>query len=76
MPNPNFMILFVDSPAVSAAFYKTLFDREPVEASPTFALFALDSGLMLGLWSRHTAEYVVTRLRLRARQLCRQTFAP
>jgi len=56
MPNPNFMILFVDSPAVSAAFYKTLFDREPVEASPTFALFALDSGLMLGLWSRHTAE--------------------
>lgn len=29
---------------------------EPVETSPTFALFALSSGLMLGLWSRHTAE--------------------
>jgi hypothetical protein len=27
-----------------------------VEASPTFHLFALDSGWMLGLWSKHTVE--------------------
>jgi predicted enzyme related to lactoylglutathione lyase len=56
MLNPNFMLFFVDSPAVSAGFYGTLFGLEPVETSPTFALFALSSGLMLGLWSKHTAE--------------------
>jgi catechol 2,3-dioxygenase-like lactoylglutathione lyase family enzyme len=56
MPNANFMLLFVDSPPASGAFYKALFNREPVEASANFTLFALDSGLMLGLWSRHTAE--------------------
>jgi catechol 2,3-dioxygenase-like lactoylglutathione lyase family enzyme len=56
MLNPNFMLFFVDSPAASAAFYGNLFGLEPLEASPTFALFALSSGLMLGLWSRHTAE--------------------
>ncbi|WP_342362455.1 VOC family protein [Terrarubrum flagellatum] len=56
MPNPNFLLLFVDSPKASADFYAGLFDRPPVESSPTFAMFALESGLMLGLWSRHTAE--------------------
>lgn len=25
-----------------------------MESSPTFALFALESGTMLGLWARHT----------------------
>jgi catechol 2,3-dioxygenase-like lactoylglutathione lyase family enzyme len=52
----NFMLLYVDSPSASAAFYGSLLGREPVELSPTFALFALDSGLMLGCWSRHTVE--------------------
>jgi hypothetical protein len=28
----------------------------PIEASATFALFALPSGVMLGLWSKHTVE--------------------
>lgn len=56
MPNPNFLLFFVESPAASAAFYGGLFGLEPVETSPTFALFALSSGLMLGLWSKHTAE--------------------
>jgi catechol 2,3-dioxygenase-like lactoylglutathione lyase family enzyme len=56
MPYPNFLILYVDSPAASGAFYGGLLGREPVEASPTFVLFALDGGLMLGLWSRHTVE--------------------
>jgi len=54
--NPNYVLLFVDNPATSAAFYADLLGRAPVEASPTFALFVLDSGLKLGLWSRHTAE--------------------
>jgi predicted enzyme related to lactoylglutathione lyase len=49
---PNFMILYVDSPKASGDFYAALFGRGPVEASPTFVMFALESGLMLGLWSR------------------------
>lgn len=53
MANP-LILLHVASPAASAAFYSRLLDREPVEASETFVIFALDSGLMLGLWSRAT----------------------
>jgi catechol 2,3-dioxygenase-like lactoylglutathione lyase family enzyme len=56
MPQPNFMLLYVDSPQASARFYGGLLGREPVEASPTFVLFALESGLMLGLWSRHLVK--------------------
>lgn len=56
MPSQNYVLFYVESPAASATFYRDLLAREPVETSPTFALFALDSGLMFGLWSRHTAE--------------------
>jgi predicted enzyme related to lactoylglutathione lyase len=56
MPDPNFVILYVDSPAASAAFYADLLGKAPVEASPTFAMFALNSGVMLGLWARRTVE--------------------
>jgi catechol 2,3-dioxygenase-like lactoylglutathione lyase family enzyme len=56
MPTPNFMILYVENPAASAAFYGELLGRAPVQASPGFVLFALEGGLMLGLWSRHAAE--------------------
>lgn len=59
MPDPNFFILFVDAPETSARFYADLLGKPPLEASPTFAMFALDSGAMLGLWSRHTAEPAV-----------------
>ena len=40
----------------SGAFYGALLGRQPVETSPTFALFVLDNGFKLGLWSRHTVE--------------------
>jgi catechol 2,3-dioxygenase-like lactoylglutathione lyase family enzyme len=56
MPDVNFVILYVDSPPASAAFYADLLGRAPVESSPTFAMFAMESGVMLGLWSRHTVE--------------------
>jgi catechol 2,3-dioxygenase-like lactoylglutathione lyase family enzyme len=56
MPDPNFILLYVDSPALSARFYTGVLGKPPVESSPTFAMFALDNGIMLGLWSRHTAE--------------------
>ena len=52
----NFVLLYVESPAASAAFYQKLLGRPPVEQSPTLAMFAMDSGVMLGLWSRHTVE--------------------
>jgi catechol 2,3-dioxygenase-like lactoylglutathione lyase family enzyme len=53
---PNFVLLYVDNPTASAAFYGDLLGQEPIETSPTFALFALPNGLMFGLWSRHTVE--------------------
>lgn len=56
MPELDYVLLYVDSPAASAAFYSKLLDRQPVEASPTFALFVMASGVKLGLWSRHTVE--------------------
>ena len=60
MTHPNLIILFVDRPLDSALFYSALLSCEPVERSPTFALFILNSGLRLGLWSRHTAEPLVS----------------
>jgi predicted enzyme related to lactoylglutathione lyase len=53
MPSPDFVLLYVADPVASAAFYAGLLDRAAVEASPGFALFALDGGTMLGLWARH-----------------------
>jgi catechol 2,3-dioxygenase-like lactoylglutathione lyase family enzyme len=60
LPDPNFILLYVANPAASAAFYGDLLGRGPVESSPTFAMFALASGVMLGLWARHTVEPAAT----------------
>ena len=62
MTDPNFVLMYVDSPPASAAFYTELLGHAPVESSPTFALFALSSGVMLGFWSRHTVEPAATIL--------------
>ena len=48
----NILLLYVADPAISAAFYAKVLARPPVEQSPTFALFILDTGLALGLWSK------------------------
>jgi len=56
MSDPNFIILYVDNPSLSTDFYIDLLAKAPIEASPTFAMFALESGVMMGLWSRHTVE--------------------
>lgn len=61
MITPRYMLLFVENPAVSARFYEFLLGLNPVEESPTFALFVLDGGYKLGLWSRHSAEPAVSR---------------
>ena len=60
VPDPNFVLLYVASPTASAAFYTDLLGRPPVESSPTFAMFALASGVMFGLWARHDVEPAAT----------------
>jgi len=52
MTAPTFVILYVADPAASTAFYTDLLGRQPVDASANFAMYALDSGTMLGLWGR------------------------
>lgn len=56
MTDFNFVLLYVDNPPASAAFYADLFGRPPVEVSPSFAMVPLRDPVMLGLWSRHTVE--------------------
>jgi predicted enzyme related to lactoylglutathione lyase len=56
VPDPGYVLLYVESPAISAAFYGDLLGRPPIESSPTFALFVLASGVKLGLWARPTVE--------------------
>lgn len=60
MSHPNFILLYVASPAESSAFYTRLLGKPPVENSPTFAMFALDSGVMLGLWASAGVEPAAT----------------
>lgn len=58
---PQFTILYVTNPTRSALFYRELFGREPVEESPTFAMFVFESGARLALWSSTTVEPAVTQ---------------
>ncbi|MHB0874349.1 MAG: VOC family protein [Acidithiobacillus ferrooxidans] len=60
MPDPNFIILYGDNPLRSADFYTRLLTKSPVQSSQNFAMFALDSGVMLGLWSKHVVEPAAT----------------
>lgn len=55
-PHLGFVLLFVSNPQTSSLFYQELFGIKPIEESPTFVLFALANGVMLGLWSKYTAE--------------------
>ncbi|HFV9291128.1 VOC family protein [Serratia fonticola] len=56
MTTPSMTMIYVDSPEKSAEFYRQLLGVEPVEQSPTFALFILNNGFKLGMWSKHTVE--------------------
>ncbi|KEA62875.1 hypothetical protein ADIMK_2984 [Marinobacterium lacunae] len=56
MNHPNFVILYVESSDNSARFYSDLLELQPVESSPVFAAYVLDSGLMFGLWARADVE--------------------
>jgi catechol 2,3-dioxygenase-like lactoylglutathione lyase family enzyme len=56
MPDISYVLLYVDNPPASAAFYADLLGKPAIEVAPTFALLAMDSGLMLGLWSKSGVE--------------------
>ena len=58
MPDPNLILLYVDDPARSVAFYERLLGRKPAAAFPTYAAFELASGLTLGLWSTKAKDFV------------------
>jgi catechol 2,3-dioxygenase-like lactoylglutathione lyase family enzyme len=60
VPDPSFILLYVESATASAAFYGDLLGRPPVESSPGFAMFALASGVKFGLWTRRTVEPAAT----------------
>lgn len=53
MSGPNFILLYVSEVHASARFYAAILGAEPLEESPGFAMFALPSGVMLGLWARN-----------------------
>lgn len=55
-PSLGFVLLFVSNPQKSSLFYQEIFELKPIEESPTFVMFALKNGVMLGLWSKYTAE--------------------
>ena len=48
----SFVLLYVDNPPASAAFYADLLGKPTLETSPTFAMLPLNDEVMLGLWSR------------------------
>jgi catechol 2,3-dioxygenase-like lactoylglutathione lyase family enzyme len=52
MPNFNFVVLYVENPQASAAFYADLLGRPVIDSSPGFAMLPLSDAVMLGLWSR------------------------
>lgn len=56
MSDPNFVLLYVKSVPLSVEFYSRLLGKPPVDSAPTFAMFALESGVMLGLWSKQHVE--------------------
>ena len=55
-PNLGFVLLFVKNPMESGQFYAKFLGLKPIEQSPTFVSFMLPNGILLGLWSRFTAE--------------------
>ncbi|OLP57376.1 hypothetical protein BJF92_16405 [Rhizobium rhizosphaerae] len=56
--NPSYLLLYVTDVARSAALYREITGRTPVEQSPGFALFALDT-VRFGLWRRDAVQPAV-----------------
>lgn len=60
MTEINFILLYVESPPKSEAFYAQILGRPSIESSPTFVMFAMPSGVMLGLWGRDGVKPAAT----------------
>ncbi|HHF7343745.1 TPA: VOC family protein [Legionella feeleii] len=60
MLDPNFIILYVNKPSISSAFYTKLLNKQPVESSANFVMFVLNAGVKLGLWSKDDVKPEVT----------------
>jgi hypothetical protein len=60
MADISFILLYIESPAKSEPFYAGLLGRPAIESSPTFVMFSMQSGLMLGLWKRDGVEPAAT----------------
>lgn len=58
MLSPNLILLYVEDPEKSAAFYTRLLGCEPVAAFPTYIAYALENGLTFSLWSTKAANFV------------------
>jgi catechol 2,3-dioxygenase-like lactoylglutathione lyase family enzyme len=56
----SFVLLYVDNPPASAAFYADLLGKQAVETAPGFAMLPLDKEVMLGLWLRGEVEPAAT----------------
>ncbi len=56
MTSSNTLFLYVADAPRSAAFYADLLAAKSIEASPTFALAILPSGLALGLWRKDDVQ--------------------
>jgi catechol 2,3-dioxygenase-like lactoylglutathione lyase family enzyme len=52
----NYLLLPVRNPRASATLYTRLLGCEPVEASESFVLYVLPTGLKLGLWVANEME--------------------
>jgi predicted enzyme related to lactoylglutathione lyase len=58
MLTPNLILLYVEDPTSSAAFYERLFGTTPTATFPTYASFEFENGLSVGLWSTSAANFV------------------
>ena len=56
MPVPSQVLLYIDDPARSAAFYADLLPQSASLSSPDKTLFSLSPGMKLGLCSRSKVE--------------------
>lgn len=52
MKPANFVLLHTTDMNASSAFYRSILNAQPVEASPTFAMFVTSAGFKLGLWRK------------------------
>jgi len=56
------LALYVESMQRSIEFYEDLLASKPLEQSDAFAMFALPSGLLLGLWLKETVQPTISSI--------------